>query len=289
MRNKPNSTEPTSERLPPLRTSRILRGILENNPDVETFDFDRILAAIGSHRFEASLMMFAIPGIVPVPVPLGAVALPTGVIACQLVAGKQEIELPAFILKTSVSRRSLAVAIHTLLPVIEAAEQLVRPRWSWVSHPLARRVIGLFIFLLAVAIAQPVFGFTALQSLSICIMSLGMAEHDGLAVILGFVAGAVSLALLGSSALSTRLLRAGVSRALRKISRKLGCEVLGKALDRRGHELLATIVRCEWSELLLMWDPEKPSVERTQVHGHRELTHLDHLTVGQLGPGFRLA
>jgi hypothetical protein len=265
--NTINSTAPAgaAEHLSLMRTSEILRGILTKNPGVTTFSVERILDAIGTHRFEASLMMFSIPGIVPVPGPRGIVAMPTGAIAWQMVSGQKHIRLPRFLLKKCVSRKSLAVAIHAILPILEAAEKLVRPRWSWVSHPISRRAIGLFIFLMAIAIGQPVFGFNALHAMSICVISLGMSEHDGLAVMLGVVAGVLSLAILAGSGLSARAVRAKLGKALRKIARRLGFTALAKFLDELGYKRLASIVSLEWSELLLIWDPEKRTAERTYV------------------------
>lgn len=258
MNNSANSSAKT--RLTLTRTSEILRSILTKNPGVQSFTVERILDAIGHERIEASLMLFSMPAIVPVPSPLGMSALPTGAIGCQLAAGQKQVKLPQFVLKKSVSRRSLAVAIHTLLPVLEAAEKLVRPRWHWVTHPLSRRLIGLLVFVLAIAIAQPLFGFEAFHSTSIFAMSLGMAEHDGLAVLIGVVAGVLSLAVLVGFGMSARVLRIKAVKLLRKLARKLGFHAVARFLDRLGHTRLARVLRFEWSQLLLLWNPEQPVV-----------------------------
>ncbi len=76
-----------SEGLPLVRTSEVLRGILTKNPGVKKFSVQRILASIGPERLEASLMMFSIPAIVPIPAPAGMVTLPTGALARQLASG----------------------------------------------------------------------------------------------------------------------------------------------------------------------------------------------------------
>jgi hypothetical protein len=238
------------------RTSAILRGILVNNPDVKTFSVECILASIGAERFEASLMMFSIPAIIPVPRPNGMVAVPTGAIACQLAAGRKQITLPAFILQKSVSRKALAVAIHAILPVLEAAERIVRPRWSWISHAFWRRAVGCLVFLLAVAIAYPLSGFSALHAWSIFAVAFGMAEQDGLAVMIGVVAGVLSLAVLAASGMSVRAVRARIGKSLRKLGRKLGLAAVARFLERLGYKMLARLCSFQWSELLLLWDPE---------------------------------
>jgi hypothetical protein len=207
-------------------------------------------------------MMFSIPAIVPVPAPRGMVALPTGAIGLQLFAGQREIKLPSYVLKKAVSRRSLEVAIHAIAPILEAAERVVRPRWSWVSHPLARRAIGLFVFLLALAIAYPLFEFKALHAMSVFAVSLGMAEQDGLAVVIGLVAGVLSLTMVAAFGVSSQALRVKVQKTLRKVLRRLRHSFLGRFLERLGFARLGRILTMEWNELLLMWDPAKREAER---------------------------
>jgi hypothetical protein len=247
-----------------MRVSEVLRGILSNNPDVTTFSVERILSSIGEDDFEASLMMFSIPAIIPVPRPKSLVTLPAGAIACQMIAGYQQIRLPRFIRKKSISRKALAVAIHAILPVLEAAEKVVRPRWAWVSHSIWRRVTGLFVLLLVIAIAFPLFGFNALHATSIFVISLGMAEKDGLAVLVGVAAGVLSIVLVASG-VSVRAVRAKVGKWLWKLSRKLGLKAFANFLDRVGHTWLAKVLSFEWSSLLLKWDPERRAAARARA------------------------
>jgi hypothetical protein len=244
------------------RTSEVLRGILTKNPGVKTFSVERILASIGKDRVEASLMMFSIPALVPISAPWSMLSVPTGALACQLASGQKEIKIPRFVRKKSVSRRALAVALHAVLPILEASEKVVRPRWQWVSHPSARRAIGLFVFLLAIAIAYPLFGFNALHATSIFVMSLGMAEQDGLAVLIGVAVGVLSLAVLAASGMSARALREKALSWLGKMGRKLGLLTLAAFLERKGYPRLARIVALQWSDLLLWWNPEKPTAAR---------------------------
>jgi hypothetical protein len=247
---------------PSPRISESLRGILSKNPGVTKFSVERILASIGSGHVEASLMMFSLPALVRVPCPRGVVSIPTGAIGCQIASGGKPIQVPRFILKKSVSRRALAVAIHAILPVLEAAEKVVRPRWSWVSHPTFRRAIGMFVFLLAVALAFPLLGFSSLHATSIFVMALGMAEQDGLAVLAGVAVGMLSLAVLAVSGMTAKALRAKAGRWLRKIARKLGLQLFARLLRRWGYERIARLLTLEWSELLLLWNPEKKAAPR---------------------------
>jgi hypothetical protein len=256
-----------------LRLSTLLRDILDKNPNLQTFSIERILSTIGSDRPEASLMMLSIPGIVPVPSPNGIVSAPTGAIGYQLFSGQKKIRIPRFVLKKSVSRRALAVAIHTILPLLEAAEKVMRPRWNWMSHASARRAIGLFVFLLAVAIAFPLFGFSPLHATSIFVMALGMAEQDGLVVLVGVAIGVLSLVVLGVSGMSVRALKLKASKWLQRVARKLGFQAFARYLRGLGYRRLARLLTLEWSHLLLIWNPEKKtSPNRPKVVSPHALT-----------------
>ncbi len=192
-------------------------------------------------------------------------AAPVGALAYQLASGNKHVRIPKFILQKSVSRRALAVAIHSVLPMLEAAEKVVRPRLAWINHTIARRAVGLFLFLLALAIAYPLFGFNPLHATSVFVVALGMAEQDGLAVLAGIAIGVVSLATLATSGFTAKTLRSKASRWLRKVGRKIGLEALARHLRRRGYKVLARVITFQWSELLLLWDPEKSKNNRGRV------------------------
>jgi hypothetical protein len=183
------------------RTSQILRDILAKNPDVTEFTVEQIVNSIGQTSFGTSLMFFAIPEVVPIPVPglAAIVVIPTAVISAQMAMGHEQIKLPKFILKKRVPRRALAAAISAILPFLEKAEKVAKPRWKWASTPLARRLLGVFIFILALSIAFPMPGFNMPQAISTFIIALGLAEDDGMLIAAGILGGLASLALLGGA------------------------------------------------------------------------------------------
>jgi hypothetical protein len=183
----------------PRRTSQILRDILAKNPDVDSFTIKKIAHGLGESSFGTALMFFTIPEVIPIPIPgiAAIVVLPTLFISGQMVAGKTEIKLPEFILKRTVPRQALERAIRAIVPILERAEKVTKPRWGWATTPTARRFLGAFIFLLALAIAFPIPGFNMPQAIATFIIAFGLVENDGVLVVLGVIAGLLSLALLG--------------------------------------------------------------------------------------------
>lgn len=183
-----------------VRTSKILRDLLVNNPDVENFTVEMILGEIGTTSFGTSLMFFAIPEVIPLPIPgiSAIVVLPTGAIALQMATGKQQVILPKFLRDRAVPRKALAAAIAAILPVLERSEKVTKPRWKWATDAKAQRILGVFIFLLAAGIALPLPGFNMPQAIAIFTIGLGLVEQDGLVVCIGVVIGILSLVLLGA-------------------------------------------------------------------------------------------
>jgi hypothetical protein len=246
---------------PPSRTSQILREILTKNPNARTFTIKQIVEAIGEGQPAISLMFFSIPGMLPVPGTSDLSGIPAGLIAGQMIAGKTEVKLPQFILLRSVPRRSLAVAIHAVVPFIELAEKVTKPRHQWAADPVAQRVLGVVILILALVIAVPVLGFNLPHAASIFMISLGLVQQDGLAILLGVAAGLISLALF--SGMSIAALRLGTRGFAAKLIKKIGLKWFARTglkwaaqlVGRLGFHSTAPLL-ADWSELLLLWDPE---------------------------------
>lgn len=239
------------------RTSDLLRGVLTRNPDTQVFTIERIMQSLGEDRFDANILFMSLPTLRPVPDKLQMTDLSAALMAGQMAAGRSKPVLPRPLLEREIPRRSLAIAIHLALPVIEAAEKVAKPRLKWLSHPLSRRILGAFLFVLAATVAFPLIGFDPLQSLSTFAISLGLAEGDGVAILLGVAIGVLSLAVIVASNFSARSLRAKAAAWLKRIARKLGASALVSFSESRGFTWIAKILNFEWSQLLLLWNPER--------------------------------
>ena len=180
-----------------VRTSEILRGLLENQE--KSFTVKRILSSLGTQSFGTSLMAFAIPEVLPIPIPglFAIVVIPTGIISAQMTMGKKEITLPKWLLKRSVPRKPLAAAIRTILPVLERLERAVKPRWKWMTSAAAKRFLGAFILFLAGLMALPIPGTNMPLAIAIFVIALGLVERDGAMITAGILIGLASMALLG--------------------------------------------------------------------------------------------
>jgi len=182
------------------RTSEILRSIIENNPQ-EKITVQQIVSGLGTTSFGTSLMVFSIPEVIPIPIPgmSAVVALPTGIISAQMILGSGEVRLPKALLKRSIPRKAFASAVKAIMPFLERAEKGVRPRWHWATTPLAKRLLGGLIFILAGIIALPIPITNMPPAIAIFIIALGLVERDGKLISLGILLGLASIALIGGA------------------------------------------------------------------------------------------
>jgi hypothetical protein len=180
-----------------VRTSEILRGLLDNQD--KSLTVKQILSSLGTSSFGTSLMVFAIPEVLPIPIPglFAIVVIPTAIISTQMAMGKKEITLPKWLLKRSVPRKPLAGAIRTILPILERLERAVKPRWKWMTSAAAKRFLGAFILFLSGLMALPIPGTNMPLAIAIFVIALGLVERDGAMITAGILIGLASMALLG--------------------------------------------------------------------------------------------
>jgi hypothetical protein len=172
--------------------------LLDKNPE-KSITVQKILGALGTTSFGTSLMVFAIPEVLPIPIPglFAIVVIPTAIISGQMAMGKREITLPKWLLKRSVPRKPLAAAIHSILPVLERLERAVKPRWKWMTSAAAKKFLGAFILFLSGLMALPIPGTNMPLAIAIFVIALGLVERDGAMITAGILIGLASMALLG--------------------------------------------------------------------------------------------
>ena len=153
---------------------------------------------LGTRSIGTWLLILALPMVMPVPMPGISVlfGVPLMIISAQLALGARRPWLPAFILRQSMTRADYVVLIARMQPAVERFERLVRPRASWLANDWAKIPIGLICFVLAMIITLPIpLGHLA-PGTAICLLALGLIEHDGIVVGIGFAAAALAFLIV---------------------------------------------------------------------------------------------
>lgn len=176
------------------RTSELLLAAVSG--EAEAVTIGEIAGALDARAFGLSTLMFSIPSLLPMPPGLPTlVGVALLVVSVQMVAGRRELWLPAFLTKRSMSRKMLVGGFERLTPHLEAAERFARPRLLFMTGGRATVGVGLIVLLMAIVLILPLPpGGNFPPALACAILGLGLAERDGVIVLIGLVASVVSTA-----------------------------------------------------------------------------------------------
>jgi hypothetical protein len=162
-----------------LRTSKLLLDILQQHQE-EKIALKDILRGMGDRAFGPALFVCAIPEALPIPIVgfSAIIGIPLMLVSGQLFLGFKRVWLPKRIGNFSFERKFLEKAILKILHYLKKLERIIKPRWQFMSSPLANRLLGLLLLVLGVVIALPIPFGNFLPAIAIVIISLGIIEKD---------------------------------------------------------------------------------------------------------------
>lgn len=184
----------------PERMSEVLEELAKD--DGERITFGEILSGLRHRAFGFAMLVFALPCSLPMPPGIPTICgVALVVIAFNLIALRKRLWLPKAIAAKSIERADLQRIIGRALPAMRRVERFCRPRWPVVTESFGKVLIGIVVFVLGFIMILPIPlignmppGFAA------SFIAVGVAERDGLIVLIGLVisAGAIALASAGT-------------------------------------------------------------------------------------------
>lgn len=185
--------QPSPVRRLPL--SAVLRQ-LSAEPASERVSVRDLFAALGDRALAALLFVFAVPNAIPSPPGLSTVlGVPLLFLSAQLLLGRKAW-LPEFIAKRSMTKTDFQVLMGRVLPWLERAEKLLRPRLSGLALPPMEYALGFICLMLAVILVLPIPLGNNPPAFAIALIALGILERDGLWVLAGLGVTALSLTVV---------------------------------------------------------------------------------------------
>ncbi len=179
----------------PERTSEVLREIAATAGERVTFR--EVLTVLRHRAFGFTLLIFALPCCLPMPPGIPTVCgVGLVVIALNLIAGRQRLWLPSAIADKSVARSDLQRLVERAVPYLERLERICKPRFAIVTDPVGKVLIGLVILVLGFVMILPIpFLGNIPPGVAATVIAIGMAERDGLIVLIGMVVSIAAVAL----------------------------------------------------------------------------------------------
>jgi hypothetical protein len=180
-----------------LQTSKLLRDLLKRHSGERIYLRD-VIDNMGERAFAGVLLFCALPEALPLPIAgLSAViGIPLMIISVQLFLGFRKPWLPKWVANRSLKRRDVEKIVNKILLTLEKYESVIHPRWNFVTQPLARRILGLVLVILAFIIALPIPFGNMLPAIVIVVISLGLIEQDGVVIVLGVISACVIFAVI---------------------------------------------------------------------------------------------
>ncbi|CAN5764621.1 exopolysaccharide biosynthesis protein [soil metagenome] len=182
--------------------TRVLDDI-ESAGDAQTISVGDIVTRMGGRSFAPLLLVPALLLVSPISAIPGTPtlsALIIGLVAGQMLAGRETIWLPRFIKARALPRRRMERAVEFLRKPVGWVEPMMRPRLTW----LAERP-GSYLALaicLAVTLVMPAMEFVpalaSIAALAISLIAAGLLARDGALVLAGYL-------IVGIGALVARL------------------------------------------------------------------------------------
>ncbi|WP_137157315.1 exopolysaccharide biosynthesis protein [Rhizobium sp. FKL33] len=158
-----------------------------------------VVGAMGRTSIAFTILILSLPPLCPIPGPFGVVfGTVLALVSLQIMAGARHIWLPGFLGRRRISAGVLDVTFRYTAPIMARVERLLkRDRMKGLTGRGVQRMLGLPVFLLAVAVALPIPFGNFLPVLALMVIATALIQRDGLAVIGGL---AMTLVALGATA-----------------------------------------------------------------------------------------
>lgn len=184
-----------------LRTSELLDRLLRDHPDGRSATLGDRVAVLGDRGFGVLLLVFALPNLVPMPLPAMStvLGLPLILLAAQMLIGLTRPRLPTRLARWSPERRHADRVVAGARALLGRLERFVRPRWRFLADDRrSRHALGAVCLALALVLALPIPLGNLLPSLALSLIALGQLEKDGVVIAAGIAVGAVGLLVVAS-------------------------------------------------------------------------------------------
>jgi hypothetical protein len=146
------------------------------------------------------LFILTLPVLLPLPPGYSMVlALPLLLVAPQIVIGRRNVWLPKALERRTIKREPLTKLVKRVLPPLERAEKVVRPRLTFLTGRVGAAMVGVACTVIAVVLVLPIPFANLVPALALGAFSLGLTRRDGLFVLAGYglIAVAVGVIVLG--------------------------------------------------------------------------------------------
>lgn len=181
-----------------FKMSEQLNSLIEGKSNEELLTLYEVNHFLHEKGFALLMILFSFPMAIPLPYPPGfttILGIPLIFYGLQMLLGKVDPWLPKFIGDKTVKVSHLRFAIQKSEKFFCYIEKFFKPRFLAITSDKGEKLVGFFVLICAITIALPIWFGNAIPSLGILIMSLGVLNRDGLAIIIGIIVSIIGVAI----------------------------------------------------------------------------------------------
>ncbi len=145
----------------------------------------RLIDGLDKRAFGLSILILAIPCLVPGLPGAQLIAIPIFLLALQVAIGRREPWLPGAAMRATVRPGWLNATADFADMRLRWAERLSRPRWRFIANPAGDRITGLILAIAAITIMLPITN--TVPSLAVTLAAVGLLQRDGVFMAAGML------------------------------------------------------------------------------------------------------
>jgi len=178
-----------------FRLSMLLADLIRGNQD-DRVTIGDLLAAMKRRALGAMIFIFAVPVVLPLPPGVSTIfGAPLLFLTAQLMLG-MEPWLPRLITDRSLMRRELTRIVNAATPWLHRAENVMRPRLTFVGQRPFVYLLGAMCLVLSTILFLPIPFGNMLPALGVSVIALGLLARDGVWMLLGLLIGGIAIAVV---------------------------------------------------------------------------------------------
>jgi hypothetical protein len=157
-----------------------------------------LVAVLDERAFGVLMLILSLPnavGLGTIPGLSTVFGIPQIFVSLQMVLGRQQPWLPAFVLDRSIAMKDFRTMVAKAEPHLVRIERLLRPRLAFMASTLVERLLGLVLLLLSILVALPIPFANQPPAVAQSLISLGLIEQDGVVVSIGLVVAVIATAI----------------------------------------------------------------------------------------------
>lgn len=181
-----------------MGVSNILMKVLKNDEGKHSISYGDLVAKLGEQAFGLIMILFALPSVLPLSVIPGfsfLFTLPILIVAIYLILGKETLWLPEYLAKKEINKKRLQQIIKKTAPYLIKMEQVMKPRWLFLTSKGINRLHGLLLIILGFLLTLPIPLSNFFLAFLVILMGLGLAQRDGVMIVVTYL-GTILLFLL---------------------------------------------------------------------------------------------